>query len=127
MNNPYIHIKRRKVPLYGGYLAIVLTNDLHLLKTKVDPNFSRDYVYAHAIHLNYKSRETFCIVLNIDSDQKNISPGVVSHEALHITSFIADTRGFVADFNNDEPLAYLQGWVTDQVHKFIKEKGKKLK
>lgn len=36
----------------------------------------------------------------------------VAHESLHATSFVSQALGIKADWLNDEPLAYMIGWIS---------------
>lgn len=44
---------------------------------------------------------------------KLTSYGIISHESLHISNFIADILGFSKSFDNDEPQAYLIQWIAN--------------
>lgn len=49
-----------------------------------------------------------------------------AHEAIHIKNMIYQYSGIKHDFNNDEPEAYLTGWIVSQIDKAYKElKSKK--
>lgn len=41
--------------------------------------------------------------------------GVVAHECFHMTGMIMDTVGVKYDIDNDEPFAYLNGFMVEQV------------
>lgn len=46
--------------------------------------------------------------------------GTIAHEAHHVANIILADRGVVASRENDEPQAYLEGWI---VKHFIDPKG----
>ena len=52
--------------------------------------------------------------------------GYVAHEILHTTNRILLRRGVVADFDNDEPQTYLDGWLTDKYYEYLSELTKEL-
>lgn len=66
--------------------------------------------YTHVfIHPKYYNAENLC------------------HEAYHLAAHILNDRGVKADFKNQEPMAYLLGWVVDKIdtfHKKLVENGK---
>lgn len=115
----YIYLKEQLIPFYSGYFVIILTNSISKLE-KYIPNVKKknSEVYAHSFYESYKGHQGFILVLNFDNDVK-IKHGTITHEAYHIANFIGSERGFIADFDNDEPLAYLAGWITDECYKFI--------
>jgi len=116
--NNYFHMNVEQVPIYGGMLVIMITNDMKRIK-KYLPEFNPDELFAHAAFDNFRGMQGFYVILNPLNPNETISPGVVAHEATHITSYIAGARGFVADFDNDEPIAYLVGWVADRVWDYL--------
>lgn len=123
----YFIKKVKKIPLYVGRLVIIATNDKKKAHKKFPDYYDRgEEPYAHAIRDDYKGWNGFYIILNFDHSWSKITHGVISHEAHHITSFIAETVGIRHDPTNDEPMAYLHNWVVDQVYKFVKEQGFKV-
>ena len=68
----------------------------------------------------YKKDQGFYILLNF-KHHKKIYHGTIAHESVHIAHFIMTYSGLVKSLNNDEAEAYLVGWITDQVYKFMKE------
>lgn len=55
---------------------------------------------------------------------------IIAHESHHLVNFIMDHIGLKYDFTNDEPTAYLHGYVvekiTEVVNKYVKRYGKKV-
>lgn len=51
------------------------------------------------------------------SDSLNLK--VLAHEIVHIVNLIFRTKGIQLDLNNDEPQAYLTGWLTQELHQRI--------
>lgn len=99
----------------------MLSNSVELVNKEI-PDFGGHEVYAHSLYRKWRKKHGNIMVLNPCSDI-NITHGVIAHEAVHLAGFVADICGIVPDFNNDEPIAYLVEWITDQAHKFLKEKG----
>ena len=121
MSKEYLHVIDVDIPIYEGKLVIVLTNSIIKIQ-KYLPDFKRSDIYAHAWYDNYKGKAGYYMIFNFDNKGGKITHGTISHEAMHLTHYIADIRGFKPDFNNDEPLCYIIGWITDQAYKFINKK-----
>jgi len=117
----YFHLKKVQIPIYRGNLVIIFSDDASKIKSHID-DFDGEDVYGHAIYTMYKNSESFVLILNFHNKSCKMKHGVITHEAVHISSFIAESRGFQPDFNNDEPVAYLAEFVTNEVYKFMKQK-----
>lgn len=118
---PYIHKKATQIPLYPGKLVIILTNSVEKLRTlypDTPPELTQNELFAFAWEGKYKSAAAYFILLNFHDKYAKISNGVIAHEALHITNMIAKRMQIQLDPDNDEPLAYILKWITDQVHAF---------
>lgn len=121
----YLHITSKKVPLYAGLIAIVLTNSNDKLsKYGLEPE---ENLFAFCVPGNYRSQGAFYCVLNFNNKYGKISHGVIAHEAVHLANFILSDVGVISDYNNDEPLTYLVQWITNQIYSFINKKGFKVK
>lgn len=103
-----------KIPLYRGYLIVIISNDTEKLEDRL-PGHEFNHVYAHTIFDNHKGFQGFHIILNLDHPKRPITVGTIAHEALHVTDMVMHERGVIADHVNDEPSAYLIDWVTDRV------------
>jgi len=129
MSKPYLHKQDLILPIYRGHFVTIITNDFDKIK-KIDPEFRGDQstLYAHSIHMPWgkNKRDGYVIVLNFDNPSRPLYPGTIAHETVHIANMVAGSRGVIADFENDEPIAYLVEWLTDQVHYFINKKGFKV-
>lgn len=53
--------------------------------------------------------------------RKNASAGVIAHEAVHIANYIFKRIDAQLDINNDEPYAYLLGWIVDCITNILKK------
>ena len=51
--------------------------------------------------------------------RSDITPGLVAHECLHTMNKICSDLGISHDPNNDEPMAYIMGWLVDEVYKTV--------
>lgn len=120
MDSKYLYKKEIEIPLYRGILIIILTNDKEKI-LKYLPDFKEERVYAHCWLKEWHNKQGYVIVLNFDNDFRKINNGTISHEALHACHFIADYVGIRPDFDNDEVLAYLIDWITDEIYKMLKK------
>jgi hypothetical protein len=106
--------KRIKIPLYFQNLYIIQTDDFE------------------TIHREYKLKGSvdFAGVTILDDDEivvvfrTDVTPSIIAHEALHVCSYVFQGIDAEYDRDNDETLAYLLGWVVEQIHKTIKVNGK---
>jgi len=55
-------------------------------------------------------------------DRKHICHGDIAHEVFHITHHIMGYLGDKFTLSNQEPYAYLAGWITQNVYKLCTEK-----
>ena len=117
----YLHYKSVQIPLYRARLIIVLTNSNDQIK-KLIPEFEGD-IYAHTYMANFRGKDGYYCILNFHNNYREIYHGVIAHEACHISSFLLDNRGVKADFNNDEPVAYLIEWLTDEIYSYVNKIG----
>lgn len=52
---------------------------------------------------------------------ESIGSGIVHHEIGHVTRSLMCDIGFKIYADNDEPLAYLEGWMSDKVYAFLEK------
>lgn len=117
----YHYVKEIEFPLYRGVLVVMLSNDLDLVRKDIE-EFKLEDIYGHTINVNWKGNNGFVVLLNLDNDYRKTHHGTIAHEAIHATNMLLDSRGVLADFNNDEAQAYLLEWVVDEIYRFISEK-----
>ena len=122
MTEKYLHISVKDIPLFRGKLILIISNDTEGVKKHL-PNFGDRNVYAHTCYYNWKGHGAFFIVLNFDNPYRKVYHGTITHESIHAANMIADNRGVLADFSNDEPIAYLAEWIADQAYSFADSSG----
>lgn len=93
--------KTIRIPLYFERLKIVVTDTLE------KPEYE-----------SYVLFQKKGLVLHI---KPNASAGVIAHEAVHIANHVFKQCGIIPDLDNDEPQAYLIGWLVNQITKFLKQ------
>lgn len=121
----YFHKKEIEVPYYRTLLIIVLTNDYERMK-EFYPEYKEDDLFATTSYITYYGVHSVLVVLNFHSDVDVITNGIIAHEALHASNFVFDAICAPSDYDNDEPLAYLIKWITDQIHSFVAQEGFKI-
>lgn len=111
----------KKIPIYGGSIAIVVAEDpkdLYKLFSKESLDYveiGTDYLYAHSLVLDHKGRNCYTIVLNFKSEAGDMTYGTIAHEALHIKNMLFERRHISINTQNDEADAYFVGYVIDDV------------
>ncbi len=126
MSKKHFYVRSINIPIYKGRLIIILTNDSKMLNSHV-PEFEnvKEEVYAHTFYTSWDESQAFVIALNFKHKVK-ITHGIIWHEVLHVVNYIANYVGIEHDVNNDEPMAYLGTWITDEVYKFINKQNIKI-
>ena len=116
--------KTFNVPLYGGKVHIVFTSDddPYNASKKFFNCDNEDLKGCKAATLtNQAYNNVYHVVLSsIATD------GSIAHECLHVVNLIFEHAGITPDLRNDEPAAYLIGWLVDRVYECY-DKFNKLK
>jgi hypothetical protein len=119
------------IPIYSGRLHIIIPadfeKDLEQLSKKYDRSlFSDRFDY---IAFTTSRQNHYLFILN----HKNIPKkdfeaelvNTITHECMHLCSFISKRVGLKFDVDNDEPHAYLSGWLSGEIFKsYLKFKNK---
>lgn len=106
-------------PLYDSLtLRIIICDDDDTIGKEIG-EVDHEY-FACAYRKNESSRELIT-VFNPKSHDNILTPGVITHEAIHIKNMVFDTVGIKADPNNDEPEAYLTEWIVNQIYKVFSQ------
>ena len=121
----YLHKKEIEIPIYRGNLVIIGSNSVKKIN-KILPDYEKEEPYAHAWYQNWNGFQGYIVILNFHHSTSKIHHGTITHEAIHICSYLAEDRGILLDTNNDEPIAYLAQWVSDEIYKFAKENNLKI-
>lgn len=97
--------KKIKIPLYYQRLKIVVSEVLDKPQHEAYVEYVGDTIEVHI--------------------KPNATPGLIAHEALHIVHHVFIECLIEPDMYNDEPQAYLLGWVVDKISKDISQFIKK--
>jgi len=110
----------KKLPIYPGYFGIVEAEHWDQLKKFEFKDVVPGETFASAVDWKYKGFKCVFLVFNTDKDLfKPLSPGDINHEVVHACHIIFGHIEYIVDNNNDESMAYLAGWLTDEVHNFL--------
>lgn len=111
--------KEFKVPLYFGTIQVIKTDDL----TKLNPEFDlkidkglEALVFRHVQDNGY--------IIYVVAFEKGTKDRTIAHEIVHLVNHIFIDRGIDLDRYNDEPQAYLTGFLFSKIKKTLKSKGK---
>ena len=112
--------KEIKIPIYFGKLILIYTDNLEkvnqVYNTKID-----DSLYD-AVVFEPMDKDEYVIAIKV------AKWSIIAHEIVHVVNAIFLKCGIELDRNNDEPQAYLTGWVAEEIDKFLKDvNGKKKK
>lgn len=107
-------IKEIPIPIYFGTLVIILTDELESLNPVYNTNI-RENDYDAVVFTEVADSSKLVVAIK----QKDWA--VIAHEAVHLVNSIFISCGIELDRHNDEPQAYLMGWVIQQIDEFLKE------
>jgi hypothetical protein len=100
------------IPIYGGKITMILTDDM----SKVFDKYKSIKRLPNARAITFKDDTKYLhIVVALESDWRVN----VVHEVVHIVNHIYLDRSMELDIYNDEPQAYLTGWVYQQIDNFL--------
>lgn len=107
------------IPIYSSRLHIAFSENVLKDKEALNKRFPDTITEESSFCAMTDSRENHILVI---FDMKNIKDEltlieVIAHEALHVTSYLFIRKGIKPDVNNDEPQAYLLGWVAGEIFK----------
>lgn len=111
--------KSIKIPLYTGKLIIIQTDDLEKVNIMFDTMFKTHGYDAITFMDEEKNGFTNYVV----AFQGKPSASTIGHESMHVLTYIYKEHGIRLSINNDEPQAYLIGWIIGELHKFLKIKA----
>lgn len=105
--------KTIKIEIYCCKLTIILDKDLRYVQKRYKTAPLEDF---GAVTLKDESKYRHYIVAFTDSNHLSN----IAHEIVHIKNYIYLDCAMELDRHNDEPEAYLIGWLFDQIYMFLK-------
>ncbi|WP_145586620.1 hypothetical protein [Yersinia kristensenii] len=104
------------VPLYGVQIIICSSAEA------ADKKFGHGFLYknyaAQVCVIECEKTGISKVTICFDSP-KNYNTEVLSHECVHAAWRVLDLVGIRVSYSNQEPLAYLTGWIARQVNNFM--------
>lgn len=101
-----------QIEIYNCELTIILDKNLKYIEKTYKTIPLDDY---GAVTLNHPKHFRHFVVAF--TDKKHLSN--IAHEIVHLKNHIFKTIGAQVDFDNDEPEAYLTGYLFDKIYNFM--------
>ena len=114
---------RVKIPIYFGTLVICYSDDLNKVIREhglTKPNDLEYDIFAFDKEVN--GCKEYWVVMRLGY----VDLEMIVHECTHIVNYIYVDTGIQLDRINDEPQAYLTGWVFGEIYKTFDKVNKKL-
>lgn len=106
-----------KIPLYGGKILILFSNDFLGDGRKLGVEYQLD-INSQCVGLASRRKKTGAGEYLMMVKKHHFSNwDILAHEALHLTNYILSDRGVEVSLSNDEAQAYLLGWITGQIQR----------
>lgn len=103
--------KTINIPIYCAKLTIIYDKDLLYTEKKYKTSSLKNF---GAITLKDELHYRHYVVAFESNDLSNIA-----HEIVHIKNYIYEDCAMSLDVINDEPEAYLTGWLFNEIYNFI--------
>lgn len=112
-------VKDLIVPIYG--IKVIVGLDAEALSKHLTKNYNIDHSIpegnaGQAAIFEYG--DSGYVVHTLYVDRSVYKMGYLTHECLHCAWHILNDVGVTVTWDNHESLAYLAGWLADEVHKF---------
>lgn len=107
-----MRFKKIDIPIYGCVLSMYLDEDLSHIEKKYNTKSLEDF---GAVTLKDKDNYRHYVVAFTDA--KHLSN--IAHEIVHLKNQIYIDCAMELDRYNDEPEAYLTGWLFDNINDFL--------
>jgi hypothetical protein len=105
--------KEIPIPLYFGKLILIKTDDFKKVN-KVYKTKAKNKLYDAVVFETIKRKHHVVAIKVVDWS-------IIAHETVHLVNDIFLKCGIQLDRVNDEPQAYLTGWIVSEIDKFLKE------
>jgi len=107
-----VRIKTIKIPIYCAKLTMIFDKDLSYVEKEYKTISLESF---GAVTLSNKNNYRHYIVAFTDKDHLSN----IAHEIVHVKNHIYVDYAMEVDRFNDEPEAYLTGWLFEQIHSFL--------
>ena len=102
------------IPIYDCHCDVVITEDFD--EAVLEAGYQKPVIGSGGITLHYPDAPSNFVVI---MHPTWTSPGNIAHEALHLAGKIMQCVDIKYDIDNDEPMAYLIGFIVDGIHQII--------
>ena len=107
--------KKVKIPIYYGTLIIIISNDYKEVAKRYDLKENVE-LYGAFVWSRFDKNNVSEFLICID---EKVTNHLIAHEVVHLVNAIFLSKGIELDRHNDEPQAYLTGWVFNEIEKFL--------
>ncbi len=105
-----------EIPIYYCTLTMILDKDFSYIKEKY--NIEKDLSNYGSVTLDKEAGHRNYVVSFTDATHLSN----IAHEVVHLKNAISIDCAMKLDPHNDEPEAYLSGWLFDQIYNFLSRK-----
>jgi len=112
--------KKVKIPIYGGLWTIVISEGLSEVEKKYNLSPTEGFSGLCITRFTKKKGKEYMTAF----DAEKLTPGIITHECVHLINHIFSYHGVELDVNNDEHQAYFMAWAVNQVFDLLKAKVK---
>lgn len=110
-----IKVEKFKIPIYSTRVTIVQGKDLQKIGRALRLKYPKDWTFENTTAItSFRGKKGVFMVF-----KKGVSAGVIAHECLHAAGGILSDKGYRYEPDNDEPMAYLLGYMVDKVVKIL--------
>lgn len=110
--------KTIKIPIYGCKIIVILDEDINEISKTLYKKFGEEWNEVEADGLvmgTNKGIHTYYLLLST----KKLDISLFTHETIHLCTKILTERGHDSLKEGDEPLAYLSGYIAEEVYKVL--------
>lgn len=106
-----------RIPIYIADLIIIQSDDVQKVLDKRNIKFNIHGFGAVTFRDHTKDGyDRYVIAFNYE----DATSSLVAHEAFHVVTYLFEDKQIRIENDNDEPAAYLLGWIVGEIHKRIK-------
>ena len=110
-----MRVETVEIPIYYGNLIIIISNNYKEVAAKYD---LKENVDNYGAFVWGKRNENGIMEFFVCVDEQ-VENHLIAHEVVHLVNMIFIEKGIELDRHNDQPQAYLTGWVFREIEKFL--------
>ena len=111
------------IDVYNTSFLVIRYDSNKNLKRWLRRNFKKinlpSVKYFNALACSIENDYLIMFKTTQEESIKYPTPGIVAHEAKHLVNYIFKDRFVELDLENDEPEAYLLGFIVDKIHALL--------